>query len=184
MRIARTWFRHIQLEPTAQVMSRMAGAAAAATFLLSIPARSQAGSVTGSLAVTASISSNCTVNASTMPFGAYDPIVANKTIALNATGAISITCNISTPATVTLNAGLYGAFATGTTRAMKDGAADYLSYELYTSAARTTVWNASNSVGYVGTGSASPLSVYGQILAAQTKPAASYSDSVGITVSF
>lgn len=143
-----------------------------------------AGSATGSLAVTAAISSNCTVGVSTMPFGSYDPIVANKTTALSATGSITVTCNISTPATITLNTGLYSGFAVGTTRAMKDGVSDYLSYELYTSAARTTVWNTTNSVAYNGTGSASSVSVYGTIPAAQVKPAASYADTVGITISF
>lgn len=143
-----------------------------------------AGSATGSLAVTASITSNCTVNVSSMPFGAYDPIVANKVAALSVTGSLSLTCNISTPATVSLGNGLYSAFATGTTRAMKDGATDYLSYELYTTNTRTTVWNSINTVPYVGTGSASLLSVYGRIPAAQVKPAAAYADTVAITVAF
>jgi spore coat protein U-like protein len=148
------------------------------------PGRSSAATVTGTLAVTATVSTNCLFNTSTMAFGTYDPIVTNKTSPLRVTGDVNITCNPGTTATISLGTGLYSAFASGTTRALKDSASDYVSYDLYTSSAYTTVWNTTNTVNATGTGSAQSVSVYGDVPAAQGKPTGSYSDTVAVTVTF
>jgi spore coat protein U-like protein len=144
---------------------------------------SDASTVTGTAAVTFNVTAKCSFGTSTLAFGAYDPIVANKTTALTATGSISINCNSGVAATVSLDSGLNAAHASGTTRALSGGGG-YLSYEIYTTAARTTVWNTTNTVPYTGTGSSGTISVYGTIPAAESGATASYSDTVGITVSY
>jgi spore coat protein U-like protein len=162
------------------------GAIAFALALVVLPFTAQAGTATGSLAVSASIANNCTVGVSTMSFGAYDPVFTNLSTALTATGSIALTCTKNDATTIALDTGLNPTHASGTTRAMKDGATDYLSYELYTTAARSTVWSATNTVPFAGTGTAGSASVYGTIPAGQgaSQPSGSYTDTVGITVTF
>lgn len=152
-------------------------------LLAAVAARSNASTATSTVPVQITVTAKCSFGASSLAFGGYDPIVANKTTALNATGSISITCNSGVAGTISLDNGLHSAFAVGTTRAMSNGSG-YLSYELYTSAARTTVWNATNTVGYAGTGSAGSVSVYGTVPPGQSGTTSSFADTVGITVSY
>lgn len=136
--------------------------------------------------VGASVIANCKVGTSSMVFGNYDPLVTNKTSALNVTGSVSVQCTRGAPGiTLTLDNGANSAHASGTTRAMAGGGS-YLSYELFTDAARTTVWNTINAVSYVPTSmAAASLPVYGQIPGGQDVPAAaSYSDGITVTVNF
>jgi spore coat protein U-like protein len=167
------------------LLAALAAVAIAATSAM-FPLTAQAGTASGSLAVSASIANNCTVGTSTMAFGAYDPVGTNASTALTATGTVALTCIKNDSTTITLGLGNNSTHASGTTRAMTDGASDYLSYELYTSSARSTVWNTTNTVAYTGTGTSGTVSVYGTIPAGQgvAQPAGSYTDSVAITVTF
>ena len=161
----------------------------AATLLCCAPLASQAGTTTGSLAVSATISNNCSFGTSTMAFGAYDPVVANASTALAVTGTVNLTCTKSDAITLTADAGLNGASASGScatgtcTRAMKSGS-NYLSYDLYTSSGHTTVWNTSNNIPATGTGVSQAVSVYGYIPAGSNQPAGSYADTVTVTATF
>ena len=161
----------------------------AATFLALMGATSAfAGSATSNFTVTASVSNNCTISSTAIGFGAYDPIVTNASTPLDAAGTVVITCTKGATTTIGLNTGNNAANASGTTRAMKSGT-DYLSYEIYQEAARSTVW------GNSGTGLLTPpaapnknartFSTYGRVPAAQDVPAsATYTDTVTATVNF
>lgn len=166
-------------------VSRRAGVAIGLLFAAPLyGSPSTAGTALNSIPVSITVTAKCSFGTSTMAFGGYDAIVANKVTARNVTGSIGINCNNGVAGTVSLDAGQNSVHAVGTTRAMAGGGG-YLSYELYTSNARTVVWNATNTVPYTGTGSMGSISVYGTIPAGQTTaPAASYSDTVGITVSY
>jgi spore coat protein U-like protein len=163
--------------------------AIAAGALLSLPIASQAGTSTGNLDVSATIANNCVFGTSTMAFGAYDPVVTNATTPLAVTGAVNLTCTKSDAITLTAGAGLNGASASGTcavtacTRAMKSGT-NFLSYDLYTSTAHTTVWNTSNNIPATATGSSQAVSVFGYIPAASLQPAGTYVDTVVVTATF
>lgn len=151
--------------------------------MISLPA--SAGTAAGTVSVSATIANNCTIGASTMLFGTYDPLVANLATNLDVLGSLSIACTKGATAAIVLDAGANGTHATGTTRAMVSGGTNYLNYELYTAAARTTVWNASNTVSYVSTGkAASTVSIYGRIPSAQDANTGSYSDTVNATATF
>jgi spore coat protein U-like protein len=156
-------------------------------WLLALSVLLVAPTATGTESVSATVIAKCTVGASSMAFGAYDPLVANKTTALDANGSLSVSCTRGAPGVyVTLDTGANGSHASGTTRAMASGS-NYLSYELYTTSARTLVWNATNTVSYTGITSmaSATLTVYGQIPAGQDVAASSsYSDSVTATVNF
>jgi spore coat protein U-like protein len=149
-----------------------------------------AGSDTANLTVTANVNARCTVN-NTAPvaFGTYDPVVTNETAPKDATGSFDIKCTKGSSGILKLGSGLYSANASGTTRALKAaGSANYLSYDLYTTAARSTVWNdTTNTVLYGPAANSSAFTemVYGRIPGAQVNAVAdSYSDTVVITVTY
>jgi len=162
---------------------------AVAAVVAAAPLASQAGTTTGSLSVSATISNNCVFGTSTMAFGAYDPVGANKSTALTATGTVGITCTSGDGITLTANTGSNSTHAAGScatatcSRAMANGT-NYLSYDLYTSAADTTVWNGVNTVAATGTGAAQTVNVYGYIPAATVDPAGTYNDTVTVTATF
>ncbi|HTX60605.1 MAG TPA: spore coat U domain-containing protein, partial [Verrucomicrobiae bacterium] len=154
-----------------------------------IPVASSAGTTTGSLSVSATISNNCTFGTSTLAFGAYDPVVTNASTPLTSTGTVNISCTKNDSVSLTANTGSNSAHASGScatatcTRAMASGS-NYLSYDIYTSNANTTVWNASNAVSFTATGSSQGVSVYGYIPAGSVQPAGSYTDTVTVTATF
>lgn len=134
----------------------------------------------------------CSISATASAFGVYDPksITSNDT-----TGTITVMCSpdvVSLPITYTvaLSSGLVGTFAQ---RRMSSGA-NTLGYQLYSNAARTTVWgDGTAGTSFVGGGFTigllNPVSathtVYGRIPALQgSTRAGSYSDLVTVTLSY
>jgi len=180
-------------------MVQKSGAAlslAAALCLALVPLVTNAGESSGTLAVTANVSTKCKVSAPTLAFGDYDPVGANANAVLDGTTTATFTCTRgATNVYVTADTGLNGPHATGScavakcTRAMSDGSSHYLSYDLYTNAAFTNVWNTTNSDDHVfrptfDTGNVATATVHGQIPAAENVPAGGYTDSVTMTINF
>ena len=142
-----------------------------------------AGTTTGSLSVSATVGNNCQItNTPSITFGNYNPL---DTTPVDQQGTISLACTKGAVAVIALDTGANPTHATGTTRAMKDAATAYVSYELYSDSGRTTVWT-STGVTEPAAPSKTAVSytVYGRIPAGQDQPANSYSDTVGITVNF
>lgn len=143
---------------------------------------------TANLAVSATVSNNCTITTSALSFGSYDPVSANSSAALNGTGGVSVTCTSGASTTVALGQGANA--NTGSTdaaplRRMASGT-NRLSYSLYQDAARTAVWGntVATSVAHTGTGTSTAITVYGAIAGGQNVPAGSYTDTVVATVTF
>jgi spore coat protein U-like protein len=161
--------------------SAILGVAAFVAGLHGAPAWSA--TATGSLSVTGSITATCQVNASSLAFGAYNPILNAN---LDVTGTVSVTCTNATPYNVGLNAGT-GTGATITNRKMTSGA-NTLTYQVFRDAARTQNWG--NTVGtdtVVGTGSgaAQPITAYGRIVLGQTTAkVGNYTDTVTVTITY
>ena len=159
-------------------------------LLLATPALTFAGSASTSLSVSATVANNCTISTAALAFGAYDPVATNASTALDGTGTVTIACTKGATTTIGLDTGTHSGNASGTTRAMSDGAGSpsYLSYELYQNSSRTTVW--SNSGGGLFTPAAAPsraarsYTAYGRVPAGQDTPAGSFTDSVTATVNF
>jgi spore coat protein U-like protein len=147
--------------------------------------RLDAGTATANLAISATVPTNCTITGGTVAFGAYDPLVTNATTELDGTGTFTMSCTKGTAATVSLG---LGSNASGSTRNMKitPTGTDLLTYELYTSSARTTVWNATNTMAYTSTSKATvnTMTVYGKVLPGQDVSAGSYADTVVATITF
>lgn len=140
---------------------------------------------TGTVSISGAITQNCTISASTLPFGTYN-VLSGSALQTNAS-AISVACTRGSSAvTIGLNTGSNAAHASnGMTRAMSNGAGGYLSYDLYTSATYGTVWNSSNTISYSPTSLATTsFTVYGRIPALQNVVVGSYTDNITATVTF
>ena len=94
------------------------------------PVMTAQGSATATLTVHAHVVRNCTITATPVDFGNYDP--------LDATGGMAITCTKGINPTVELDD---GANAQGAVRRMSSGTS-FLTYELYLDVGRTIVWGA------------------------------------------
>lgn len=131
---------------------------------------------------TASVAAQCNVSAATLAFGAVNPLSSQ----VDATTTLTVNCTKNSPYTVGLNAGV----TTGTTiaqRLMANGANTML-YNLYTNAARSTIWgNSAVAPTWVsgtgaGLGTAQPLTVYGRVASGQTNLAVGNYQENTITV--
>jgi spore coat protein U domain-containing protein, fimbrial subunit CupE1/2/3/6 len=174
----------------------LAGLAAAWTLLFA----GIASAGTSTLTSLASVNTNCSVSTSAVAFGTYDPITVNAPPAsggvdLNATGSITITCVKGTAPTIGLD---LGAHASGSTRQMLSGSADYLAYQLYqppNNAAGTactfpgsTVWGTSGANLFSPTAAPSKAArtynICGTVAAGQNPAIGTYADAVVATVTF
>jgi spore coat protein U domain-containing protein, fimbrial subunit CupE1/2/3/6 len=146
------------------------------------PAR--AGTANADLAVTANVVAACSIDATTLDFGDYNPAALT---ALDVSKDITIHCTQGSTFWVGLDNGLNF----GATRQMAN-AGERLGYELYRDAARTVAFDnldpgaanhtASNQVGLGYSSQIIP--VHGRILALQAVPAGVYTDTVVMTVNF
>jgi spore coat protein U-like protein len=149
-----------------------------------------AGTASSDLPVSASVSANCTIDASGgVAFGAYDPVSANASTALTASGTISTTCTNGATATITLGQGSNadtGSTDTAPLRRMLAGTSDYLNYQLYSDSGDTTVWGNTSATGVTvtGTGAAVSTTVYGSVPGGQNVATGNYADTVAATVTF
>jgi spore coat protein U-like protein len=152
------------------------------------PAITYAGTASSTASINGTVVNNCQFGtATTLSFGNYDPIGANKAADLVAAGSVNVVCTAGDDFTITADAGANGTNATGTTRAMSaiiNSTPAYLSYDLYADSAYSTVWNTTNALSATGTGSSQNVSFYGRVPAAQNVAAGSYSDTVNLTVTF
>jgi len=134
--------------------------------------------------VTTTVNDSCTVTAADMAFGAYDAGAG----VLNTTSTITATCTAGTSYDIGLDVGSNNANVTSTTRAMDDGASSYLDYELYLDSDRTTVLGTTVATdtrsNASATAGANTETVYGQIPGGQYVPAASYSDTINVTITY
>ena len=138
-----------------------------------------------SLTVSAVVVKNCTITTAPVNFGAYDPVAANATTPLDGIGTVTVTCTKGAVAKVGLNP---GSNAQGATRRMSQGAAEYLTYELYKDTGHATIWGdtADNALDIPAAPNRNPrnFTVYGRVAAAQDAAVGNYTDTVVATVNF
>ncbi len=131
---------------------------------------------------TASVAAQCNVSAANLSFGAVNPLSTQA----DATTALTVNCTKNSPYTVGLDAGT----TTGATIAQRKMAsgAEIMNYNLYTDAARTTIWGNSAAaplwVSGTGAGLSIPqtLTVYGRVASGQTNLAVGNYQENTITV--
>jgi spore coat protein U-like protein len=139
--------------------------------------------------VKAAVTKSCSASIATnLLFGAYDPIVTNKSVALNGTATASVNCTITVPYVVTAGQGTYpgsGSTDPAPVRQMANGTYR-LGYSIYQDLGRTTVWGNTAGTGLAGTGSGSAqtITLYGQIPAGLNQPSGTYTDTVILSVTY
>ena len=141
--------------------------------------------LTSSLACGAS----CSVSAVSVAFGGYNPFRFAHT---DTNGNIAVTCTGVPGELVTYSIALSaGGSGTPGMRRLRSGSGN-LSYNLYTSSARTTVWGdgnagtmlASDSFALSGAQVTRNYPVYGRTFARQNVPVGLYTDSIVVTLNF
>lgn len=147
-------------------------------------APTSAATVSGSLPVSATVSANCTLSTSALGFGNVNTISGAN---VDGTGGLSIVCTNGTAWSASAGVGA-GTGASFTARRMSAGA-NLLNYNLYTSAAYSSVWGdgtaSTATIGGTGNGATQSVTVYGRVASGQILvPAGSYADTVAITVTY
>lgn len=140
---------------------------------------------TTTLNVSANVASNCLVTAAPLDFTDYD---ASGTV--DGSADLSVRCSNATLYTIKLGGGTNGNVAR---RLLKSGS-NVLEYNLFTNAARGTIWGettGTNTVGGTGRGMSinkvNTHTVFGTIAnsdANQDAPVGLYTDSVAVTVEY
>jgi spore coat protein U-like protein len=139
---------------------------------------------TTTFTVSAQIVDSCDVQATNLAFGAYSPSAGS---AHNGTSTISVYCTVGTGYSLGLDVGTGGG---GFSARKMTAGSNEISYNLFTSAARTTVWgDGTASTGTVsGTGaglfSAVSHTVYGQIGINQDSAPGTYTSTITVTLTF
>lgn len=143
----------------------------------------RAATETTSFNVTATVISACSVGATDLAFGNYDPLSVLNTDGIT---TVSVTCSLLTPYNIGVSAGSHGSGVTG--RKMKIGSGtDTLNYSLFRDVLRTLNWGVTvgtDTLSGLGTGLAVPSVVYGRIASGQNAPIGAYSDTVTVTLTY
>jgi spore coat protein U-like protein len=156
----------------------------AAALLMPYQQAAEAATKTTTFQVTATVNSACSVSATDLAFGVYDPSAADD----DNTSTITVTCTKGTAYNIGLDAGV-AAGATVTSRKMKhDTLADLINYSLFSDASRIVNWGNTPSTDTVdvgsATGAAEQHTVYGRIATGQYVTAGDYSDTITVTISY
>jgi len=137
---------------------------------------------TGSIAVSATVSTVCTLGTTPLSFGEV-ALSGATTGATNGTATITLTCTGGGAYSVGLDSGLNNVAAQ---RNLKSGS-NLLAYGLYTDLAHGTVWPVAPGVAGTGNAAAQSLTVYGLIPAGLPIVSGSgtpYTDTVTVTVTY
>jgi spore coat protein U-like protein len=166
----------------------MSAAAIFAAAVLVAPGAVDAGSSTGTLTVTASVTQKCILSSPTLAFGAYDPVVTNNAANLDSTTTITVTCTKGATG-ITLGFGNSANAPTGCTAPQRCllgvAHANYLNYQLYSDSGHSSVWTTAIAETVSG-GITTPTSVtiYGRVPPTQDVSVDTYSDTVVATVNY
>ncbi|MGE1174964.1 MULTISPECIES: spore coat U domain-containing protein [Pseudomonas] len=152
--------------------------------------------VTGQITSSLILISSCQVNGSGgstgLNFGALNFGTANS-LFTTATGqvlgggggALSILCSAGTTPTVKVRAGANDGKSPGGTRALYDGVANYVPYDLYTDAGHSQLLAIDGVISLAAsTGVAQTVNIYGQAVGKAGLPAGTYTDTIAVELTF
>lgn len=139
----------------------------------------------------AQAAANCSVSATPVAYGSYNPFSASAT---DSTGVVTVACTLGgiisllVSYNIKLSTGGSGSYGP---RQMSSGA-NTLNYNLYTTTGRTTVWgNGTSSTGTISDGyllgigtTTRNYTVYGRVPALQNVYSGSYADTITVTVDY
>lgn len=159
--------------------------AISAAAMLTAAGAAQAATQSTTFNVTANVVSACSLSASNLTFGNYDPLSVVNT---DGSTAVTVTCSLLTPYNLGISAGTYGGGVTARKMEIGGAGVETLDYSLFRDALRTLNWGVTlgtDTLSGLGTGLAVPTTVYGRIGAGQVAaPIGAYSDTVTVTVTY
>ncbi|MDD5223622.1 MAG: spore coat U domain-containing protein [bacterium] len=132
-----------------------------------------AAQATSSFTVSANVAAGCTVSATNIAFGTYTGIDADST------NTVTVNCTTGTAYLISLSTGDHFSG----TRRMSDGGTNYLGYNLYTDAGRTTMWGY-QTVNGTGNGANQNYTDYGRVFTGQSVAAGTYGDNIGVLLDY
>ena len=140
-----------------------------------------AATATGSFLSQLIINAQCVVaSTNTLDFGTAGVLSAN----IDASANFGVQCTNTQTYTISLNAG--SGAGTTTTRTLDNGAA-FVNYAMYKDAGRTQNWGDTGGeimTGLTGNGASQSYTIYGRVPIQTTPAAATYTDTVTITVTY
>jgi spore coat protein U-like protein len=158
-------------------MRKIAIGVAALVATVSTPAL--AGTATGTVEVSLTVSSACSVTAEPLSFGT----VTALDTAIDASSPSTVKCTPGASYTVALDYGLNSG-ATTQRKLLSTSSAATVDYLLYSNAARTAAWGGATMVTGTGNGSAQPMTIYGRVPVQAAVAAGDYKDTVTVTVTY
>lgn len=162
---------------------------------LALASQAQAATVTGNITSTLTLIAACQVNGSSgtsglnfgaLNFGTQDALftTANAQVLGGGGGAMSILCSAGTVPAIKVRAGLHDGQSSGGTRALADGAGNFVPYDLYTDSGRTTLLAIDGTITLpTSTGAAQTVNLYGKAVGKAGLPAGVYSDTISVELS-
>ncbi|HHJ1297594.1 spore coat protein U domain-containing protein [Pseudomonas sp. P1B16] len=163
---------------------------------LALASQAQAATVTGNITSTLTLISACQVNGSSassglnfgaLDFGTQDALfgTANAQVLGGSGGAMSILCSAGTIPAIRVRAGTHDGQSSGGTRALADGAGNFVPYDFYTDTGRTQVLAIDGTITLpTSTGVAQTVNLYGQARGKAGLPAGVYTDTVAVELTF
>jgi spore coat protein U-like protein len=147
--------------------------------------------VTGQITSTLILTSSCKVNVGsttsglsfgTLDFGTTDSLF---TTANGQVLPLSILCSSGTSPVVKVRAGAHDGGSSGGTRALSDGAGNFVPYDFYTDAGHASILPIDGTVALgLSTGVAQTVNLYGKATGKAGLPAGTYTDTVAVELSF
>ncbi|MBV7479381.1 spore coat U domain-containing protein [Pseudomonas sp. PDM31] len=152
--------------------------------------------VTGQISASLILVSSCQVNGAggssnlnfgALNFGTTDSLFTTATgqVLGGGGGALSILCSSGTTPTIKVRAGTNDGMSPGGSRALFDGVANYVPYDLYTDAGHSQLLAIDGVINLAAsTGTAQTVNIYGQALGKAGLPAGTYTDTVAVELTF
>jgi len=152
--------------------------------------------VTGQITSSLTLISSCQVNGSggstglnfgALNFGTANSLftTANGQVLGGGGGALSILCSSGTTPSVKVRAGANDGKSPGGSRALFDGVANYVPYDLYTDAGHSQLLAIDGVITLAAsTGVAQTVNIYGQAVGKAGLPAGTYTDTIAVELTF
>ena len=164
---------------------KLAIATAIIAGAMGLSATSYAATDTSTMTVSTTVLMSCNISAGAMTFASYDPTLAADS---DAEATIESTCTSGGAAIITMGQGdgEHGDSSDASPERQMTAGSEKLEYEVYSDSSRATEWGNTSATGVsvTGTGSAQSLTAYGRIAGLQQVSAASFTDSVTVTVTY
>lgn len=162
------------------------------TVAILLSSNAMADTATGTLTVKATVQKSCAVNTpasgnasnAVIDFGTITSLSNNVdgSTEVNSGAKLTVLCTNTTPWNVAFNTGTN---PDGNQRRMAGGTTEFIPYNLYSDATRTTAINAGNAYSGTGNGQVQAYNIYGRIPAGTTLPSpGAYIDTVVMTVTY